>query len=195
MRSTSTRLLVSVVTLALVLVAGAPAAAATYQIDTVHSSVVFKAKHLGASNFYGRFNDVTGSIDFDAASPAAGKVKLDIKAESVDTNNEQRDNHLRSPDFFDAKQFPAISFQSTKVAKATDDALDVTGNLTLHGVTKPVTLRVVKTGAGKHPRSGKDLIGFETKTTIKRSDFGMQFMQGPLSDEIEVIISVEAAVQ
>jgi polyisoprenoid-binding protein YceI len=171
----------------------APAAAATYQIDPVHSSVMFKVKHLGTANFYGRFNDVSGSIDFAAANPAAGKVRFEIKTESVDTHWEQRDNHLRSPDFFDAKQFPTITFQSSKVVKVDDDSFDVTGDLSLHGVTKPVTLRVEQTGSGKQPSSGADLIGFETKTTLKRSDFGMQFMQGPLSDEVEILISFEAA--
>jgi polyisoprenoid-binding protein YceI len=171
----------------------APATAATYQIDGVHSSVVFKIKHLDTANFYGRFNGLSGSIDFDSASPAAGKVSLEIKTESVDTGVQQRDDHLRSPDFFDAKQFPTITFQSTKVAKAGDKTYDVTGDLGLHGVTKPITLRVEHTGSGKHPRSGAELVGFEARATIKRSDFGMQFMQGPLGDEVEILIAIEAA--
>jgi polyisoprenoid-binding protein YceI len=173
--------------------AATPAVAATYQIDPVHSSILFKVKHLGTANFYGRFNDMSGGIDIDAANPGAGKVRLEIKTASVDTRVQQRDDHLRSPDFFDAKQFPTITFQSTKVVAVDDDSFDVTGDLSLHGVTKPVTLRVEKTGSGKHPRSGAEMIGFETKTTVKRSDFGMQFMQGPLSDEVEILISVEAA--
>jgi polyisoprenoid-binding protein YceI len=192
MRSHLTKALLSATAL-LTGLAAAPAVAATYQVDTTHSSVVFKVKHLGTSYFYGNFNDLSGSIDFDAANPTAGKVKLEIKTESVATRNEQRDNHLKSPDFFDSKQFPTIAFQSSKVAKVDDDSFDVSGDLTLHGVKKAVTLRVDKTGTGKHPRSGAEMIGFETRATLKRSDYGMQFMVGPLSDEVEIWIAIEAA--
>lgn len=170
----------------------APVAAASYQVDSTHSSVVFKVKHLGTANFYGRFNGITGTLDFDPANPTAAKVNVEIPTQNVDTGNTQRDDHLRSPDFFDAKQFPTMSFASTKVTKTGEHAYDVTGNLTLHGVTKPVTLKVEHTGSGKHPRSGKDLIGFEARATIKRSDFGMQFMVGPLSDDVEIILAIEA---
>ncbi|HVS12639.1 MAG TPA: YceI family protein [Thermoanaerobaculia bacterium] len=169
-----------------------PAAAASYQIDAVHSSVLFKVKHFGVANVYGRFNEIAGTIEYDDAAPESGKVELVIQAGSVDTHAEDRDNHLRSPDFFNAAQFPTITFESTKVEKAGDDTYRVTGDLTLLGVTKPVTLTVEKTGEGAHPRSQKPLIGFEARGTIRRSEWGMEFMNGPLSDEVELIIAIEA---
>jgi polyisoprenoid-binding protein YceI len=192
MRTLRQRAISSLAVLIAAALLAAPVAAATYQIDTTHSSVVFKVKHLGTANFYGRFNGVTGTLDFDPANPTAAKVNVEIPTQNVDTGNTQRDDHLRSPDFFDAKQFPTLSVASTKVTKVGEHHYEVAGNLTLHGVTKPVTLKVEHTGSGKHPRSGKDLIGFEARATIKRSDFGMQFMVGPLSDDVEIILAIEA---
>src|SRR3954454_2565602 len=108
-------------------------AADTYQLDPVHSSVLFKVRHLNVTDFYGRFNDLSGTVTFDEAGPANNSVQLQIKADSLDTHNEKRDQHLKSPDFFNVKQFPAIAFKSTKVEKLADNSYKVTGNLTLHG--------------------------------------------------------------
>lgn len=180
--------------LAALAVAAMPAAAATYSIDPVHSSVIFKIKHFGASNFYGAFKEVTGTIHYDAENPGASSVELEIAAASVDTRNEQRDNHIKSPDFLNAGEFPKITFKSTGV-EGSADSLQVTGKLTLHGVTKDVTATVEKVGEGKNPRSGANLIGFETRLTIDRTDFDMGFMAGPLGEEVDLIISLEAGQQ
>jgi polyisoprenoid-binding protein YceI len=154
--------------------------------------MMFRIKHASASNFYGRFNNITGSLMLD---DDAGKnsFTVQIQAESVDTGNAQRDQHLKGPDFFNAKQFPTITFKSTQVKKSGDDSFDVTGDLTLHGETKPVTTKVTKTGTGKN--FGKAVVGMEANLTIKRADFGVGTKFGPevLGDEVQITVSLEAA--
>ncbi len=169
-------------------------AAATYEIDVVHSSVLFRAKHLGVTYFYGRFNEFSGNITMDETDVSKSKVELEVKTASVDTANETRDKHLRNPDFFDAKQFPIITFKSTKVsAKAgQENILEVTGDFELHGVKKSITIDVEITGKGKHPQVG-ELIGFETTFGIKRSEYGMTYGMQGVSDDIRITVSIEAA--
>ena len=161
----------------------------TFKIDPVHSSVIFSIKHLGVTGFYGRFNDVSGTVVFDKADPSKSSVEVTVPVESVDTNNEKRDQHLKSPDFFNAKQFPMIIFKS-KTVEASGDDYKVTGELTLHGVTKPLTLEIKK-GTEAKGMEGEIRGGGETRLTIKRSDFGMNFMQGPLGDDVTVYLSME----
>ena len=173
-----------------------PMGVAIYEIDTAHSMIIFRAKHNGVSYNYGRFNEFTGKIMMGATDPSGHSesiVEFEVKAASVDTGNEKRDQHLRSSDFFSAKQFPVITFKSTEVkAKAgEEDVLEVTGDLELHGVKKSITVDVEITGraAGK---DGELLIGFESIFTIKRSKFGMTYGIGSVSDEIRLIVSIEA---
>jgi len=165
-------------------------AADTYTVDPVHTAALFKIKHLGVSYTYGRFNDVSGTVAFDAANPAASKVDITIQAGSVDTFNQKRDAHLANPDFFDAKQFPVLKFVSTAFKKVDDNTFDVTGDFTLHGVTKPITIKAVKIGEGKDPWGGYR-IGFESTFTIKRSDFGMTKMMEAVGDDVTVTFSTE----
>lgn len=169
-------------------------AAKTYQIDAVHSAVIFRAKHLGVSYNYGRFNEFSGTIIMDEANVSKSKVELEVKTASVDTANKKRDQHLRGPDFFNVKQFPVMTFKSTKVsAKAgQENVLVVTGDLKLHGVKKSITVDVEITGRGKSPQ-GADLIGFETVFAIKRRDFGMNYDIQSISDDIRITVSIEAA--
>ncbi|MBI1927216.1 YceI family protein [Candidatus Poribacteria bacterium] len=170
------------------------ATANIYEVDPSHSTVLFRAKHLGASHFYGRFNELSGAFTIDENDPAKSKVEIEVRAESVDTFNERRDQHLKSPDFFNAKQFPVITFKSKAVNKLEADTYEVTGDFFLHGVTKTLTVKVKQTGVGKN-RRGNQLIGFETTFTIKRSEFGMNYMLDGVSDEVSLIISLEAASQ
>jgi polyisoprenoid-binding protein YceI len=165
----------------------------TFQVDTVHSSVVFKVKHMNASNAWGRFNDISGTFSLDPASPETGKLDFKVKAASVDTANPKRDQHLKGPDFLNAVQFPTLSFISKKIVPA-GDAYDVTGELTAHGVTKPLTIKVTPTGQGSGPGGGK-IAGIETSFTIKRSDFGMTKMVGPVGDDVWVNVSVEGGLK
>ncbi len=160
------------------------------EIDPVHSVVLFRIQHLNASWFHGRFNDVGGTIAFDPAAPEKSRIEIRVKADSVDTNAKGRDDHLRGSDFFAAKEFPEITFVSRSVKKHGEHELDVTGDLTLHGVTKPVTTRVVHVGSSETPKFGKRT-GFEATFTVKRSDFGMKFMIGMLGDEVRLTVALE----
>ena len=178
-------------TILLLLTSGA--LAADYRIDPGHSTILFSAKRMGVVNVYGRFNEFSGSLSVDDANPANSSIELEIKSASVDSNSERRDNHLRSPDFFNATQFPTVTFKSTEVARIGDDRYRVTGDLTLHGVTESVTAEVVKTGTGE--RRGSALIGFETVFRINRSDFGMNFMTEALSDSVQITFSLHGVAR
>jgi polyisoprenoid-binding protein YceI len=176
---------------ALTALASRAQAADNYKIDPVHSSVVFKIDHFGVAPFYGRFNQPTGTIALDKADASKSSFTFELKTENVDTGNEKRDAHLKSPDFFDAKQFPTISFKSKSV-KADGDKYAVTGDLTMHGVTKEITLTLNKVAEKDTGKMGYRT-GWTTETTLKRSDYGMSGMVGPLGDEVTIIIALEAA--
>jgi polyisoprenoid-binding protein YceI len=171
-------------------------APATYVVDPVHSSVVFRVKHLGLSYFYGVFNEVEGKFVVDEANPGKSSVELKVAVGSVSTRDSKRDEHLKSPDFFDEKQFPSITFKSKSVRKLDGSNYEVSGDMTLHGVTKPLTVRVEQVGKGKGQR-GEDRIGFHTVFTIKRSEYGMTYMVGDkgVSDEVQITVSVEGIRQ
>jgi len=165
------------------------AAPATYKVDPAHSFVIFRIKHMDVGHVYGRFNEPMGEVTIDDADPTKSTFSLELQTQKVDTGIQKRDDHLRSPDFFNAKQFPTIKFASTAVKK-TDKGYEVTGDLTLHGVTKPVTLNIEQTGQGA--MGPRQIIGFETTVDLKRSDFGMKNMVGPAADDVRLIISLEA---
>ena len=177
--------------LGLLAVLSFPAAATeTYQVDPVHSSAIFRIKHLGIAYVYGRLNDLSGTLKINDETPASSVVEIYAKTKNVDTFNSERDNHLRSPDFFHAKKFPMVSFISKSFTKVGKDVYEVTGDLALHGVTRPLTVKAQRTGEGKDPWGGFR-IGFETTFTIRRSDFGMNFMMGGVGDEVRIILSIE----
>jgi polyisoprenoid-binding protein YceI len=161
----------------------------TFKVDPVHSFVLFSVQHLGIANSYGRFNDISGTVVFDKDNPSKSSVELSVPVESLDTHNSIRERSLKSPDFFDTKQFPTMTFKSTKV-EGSGDTLKVAGDLTIHGVTKPLTVDFKKGGEGKGV-FGEMRGGGETRFTIKRSDFGMNFQQGAIGDEVTIILSVE----
>jgi polyisoprenoid-binding protein YceI len=166
-------------------------AADDFKIDGVHSTVIFRAKHLGVSYAYGRFDEISGDIAFDSKKPESSKVKIEVKIDSVNTGNGKRDAHLKSTTFFDAKQFPTATFTSKSVKAAGDKKYSVTGDLTLHGVTKPVTIEMENVGQGKG-MGGGELVGFYGSLPLKRSDFGMTAMTDAVSDEVLLTVSFEA---
>jgi len=171
-------------------VAAYPARAAeTYQADPVHSSVIFRVKHANTAYFWGRFNDITGGFALDSADPSQVKLEFQVKAASVDTGNAKRDQHLKGPDFLNAVQFPAITFTSKSVEKS-GDAYLVTGDMTLHGVTRPITVRLTPTGKGRGP-TGAEIGGIEASVVIRQSDFGITKMAGMIADNVLIYISVE----
>lgn len=167
------------------------AVAADYTIDKQgqHAFVNFRIQHLGYSWLYGTFNDFDGSFTFDEKNPDADKVNVTINTNSVDTNHAERDKHLRSAEFLNVSKFPQATFASTEVKKA-GDGLDITGNLTLNGVTKPVTLAAKLIGQGDDPWGGKRA-GFEAEGKIRLKDFNITTDLGPASQEVDLIISVE----
>lgn len=163
--------------------------AASYSVDAGHSSANFRIKHVVAP-FWGRFNKLDGKVTWDAAAPEKCSVEISIDAGSVDTNDGKRDDHLRGPDFFSAKEFPTMTFKSTKVSKKAEGKLEVTGDFTMRGVTKSMTVPVEFTGEGESPF--KDYrAGFEATFDIKRSDFGVKGYIPVISDETRIIVALE----
>jgi polyisoprenoid-binding protein YceI len=180
-------------TLAAVLMAigTATASADSYIVDPVHSSISFMIGHQNISYIHGRFNDYSGKFVIES-DPAQTSFFLSIKVESVDTNNVKRDEHLRAPDYFNVKQFPNLTFQSTKV-KPVEGGFEVTGDLTIHGVTKVVTLNLKGYDKVVEFPKGTPRVGGTTSLVIKRSDYGMTTALPNLGDEVHITIGIEAA--
>ena len=168
---------------------GVTAAADDYNIDPAHSAVSFKILHAGLSYVHGRFDSFSGSFTLDSSDPSKSTFAMNIKPETIDTNNKGRDDHLRSPDFFNVKQFAMITFKSTSV-KPIDGGYEVTGDLALHGTTNPVTFTLKGGNSAEIPK-GTKRTGFVTDFVIKRSDFGVGRPMPVLGDEVYVSIGFE----
>lgn len=171
----------------------APAMAAEYELDPRHSFVEFRIQHLGFSWMYGRFNDVSGSYTYDADNPEATQIEADIDPATIDTNDAERDKHLRSEDFLGVEQYPSAGFKSTGYSGTAEEGT-LEGELTLHGVTKPITIDVKKVGEGEDPWDGYRT-GFIGTTTIDRREFGMDYDVGPGSWEMEFELNMEGIRQ
>ena len=173
----------------------APSAAVrVFTIDDVHSMAMFRVVHMGAGPFWGRFNDVSGEFAFEEGKAEGLRFDVTIKTESVDSGNESLDKHLRSPDFFAAKDFPSMTFKSGSARKTGERTYDVDGELTMLGVTKPITAKVEFCGVADMGRGRK--AGFEAQFTVKRSDFGMKYgvEKGAIGDEVKVVVGLEGGV-
>ena len=170
---------------------GSLAMADEFAIDPAHSSVSFKIAHMGLTDVHGRFNSFSGGFVIDSADPAKSSFNMSIKSQSVDTNNSGRDNHLRGPDFFNVKQYGAISFKSSTV-KPVEGGYEVTGDLSLHGETKPVTF-TLKGGKVINDRRMGTRTGFSADFKINRNDFGVGKNMQMLGDEVHVSIGLEGA--
>lgn len=182
------RILALLATLALVVAVRADTV--TYKIDATHSSVGFSIRHL-VSKFSASFTKVDGSITFDAAAPEKSSVEATVAIGSVNTANEKREGHLKSADFFDEAKFPVATFKSTAWKKTGESTFDVTGDLTIKGVTKPVTFQVTLLGTGPG-MGGTTVSGWEATTKINRNDFGVSYGPKILGDEVTLNLSVEA---
>jgi polyisoprenoid-binding protein YceI len=187
-------LFASLVALTLLASSGVTARAADeYTYDGVHSSVSFKARHLDISWIHGRFNEASGKFVIDRADPSKSTFEFSVKADSVDTGNVKRDEHLRQPDYFDTKQFPTIDFKSTAV-KPIEGGYEVTGDFTMHGKTKSITL--VMKGGKEVEWKGVKRVGFATEIALKRSDFGFDPAAiGLIGDEALILIDCEGMRQ
>jgi polyisoprenoid-binding protein YceI len=181
----------------LLLAGAALAPAATYDIDPAHSSAQFTVKHMMISNVRGQFSKVSGTLDFDPGNPAADSVKATIEASTINTQEAKRDDHLKSPDFFDVARFPAITFQSTGFRKTASGKYQVTGDLTIHGVTRRVALDVDGPTPEVKDPWGNSRIGISASTKINRSDFGLTWNKAleaggvMVSDEVAIALEIE----
>ncbi|MFL5341647.1 MAG: YceI family protein [Gemmataceae bacterium] len=178
------------IVVAALLVLAPVARAQHYAVDPAHAGVNFRVTHVGLSWTFGRFNDVSGEFTVDGANST---FALTIKADSVDTGNKQRDGHLCSPDFFNVKQFPQITFKSTAV-KPVEGGLDVTGDFTMHGVTKPMTFTLKGGNTAELPK-GVKRTGYTTELVLKRSEYGMDKMIPGAGDDVHVAISFEGTAK
>jgi polyisoprenoid-binding protein YceI len=174
----------------LVLFSSLAIAAEVYKVDPVHSAITFRIKHLGISYVRGRFNNASGTITFDDKMPGKSSVEISVKVDDIDTFKAKRDKHLKSHEFFDAKKYPLISFQSETFKKIGEGIYEVSGRLSFHGVTRPLTVKVEHIGSAKDPWGGYRA-GFETSFKVKRSDFGMTHMQGSVGDEVQLTVNIE----
>lgn len=168
----------------------------TYQIDQAHSEVLFQVRHL-LSKVRGRFSDFSGAIEFDREQPERSSVSLTIRATSIDTNQPDRDAHLRSEDFFAVERFPVLTFASTKIVAKGDGQYDVAGNLTIRGVSKPIVVPVSYLGAAKDPW-GNEKLAFEGEITLNRKEFGLMWNAALetggflVGDDVRVSVSFQA---
>ena len=171
----------------------AVAESAAYQIDPNHTGLYFQISHAGYSNLFGRFNKMSGSVVFDPDDVASGKLEMTIDAESVDTNHQARDDHLRSPDFFNTGEFPEITFTSTAIEVTGEKTGTITGDFTLLGVTKAVTMDVTFNQIAPYSFvEGQTRVGFSATGTLNRADFGMTYGSDSIGDEIKLYVEVEA---
>jgi polyisoprenoid-binding protein YceI len=172
----------------------AAAGAATYKIDPNHTQVQFTYNHFGYSNLSGRFNQVSGDFQFDPANPAAATISVELPMSSLSTGVPKLDEDLSGDGFFDVAKFPTASFKSNKVRVLGKDRLSVAGDLSIHGVTRPVVFAVTINRTGPHPMRKTETAGFDATTTIKRSEFGVGKLAPMVSDEVQLRISMEAGV-
>jgi polyisoprenoid-binding protein YceI len=173
---------------------GAPLYAATYTFEPQHTQGVLTWNHLGFANPTAQFNTVEGTLEFDPADPTRSAVMVKIPLLSMSTGVTDLNDDFKSPDFFDIAKFPVATFKSTRVDKgAMPGGLKVVGDLSVHGITKAVTLDVMVNKVGTNPRNNVPTVGFEAQTTVKRSDFGMGLYVPQVSDEIRIHITAEAA--
>lgn len=173
----------------------AHSATENYAIDPAHSTVSFKVKHLMISTVTGSFSDFEGTGTFDPDNPAAASIEVTVQAASINTNNKKRDGHLRDEDFFHVEKFPTLSFKSTEIKKNAEGTYDITGDFTLRGVTKPISFTAAITDQIDGMKEGEKRRGGEATFRIKRSDFGMNHMVGPIGDDIDVTLAFSGVLQ
>lgn len=166
-----------------------------YSFDKAHTQILFFVNHLGFSNSQGEFHDYDGKILFDMDNPETSSVEVTIQTASIDMDDEKWDDHMRNEDFFHVEKYPTMEFKSTDIKVTGENTADITGDLTLLGVTKPVTLHVTHNKTGQHPMNGKMISGFSGHATIKRSEFGMEYGLPMIGDDVEIRLEVEAERQ
>jgi polyisoprenoid-binding protein YceI len=162
-----------------------------FVLDKSHAKIVFSTTHFGFSTYYGFFDDFDAKLDFDPRAPAKSALAVTINMKGVVTTNPKLDANLKSDDFFDVAKFPTATFTSTKIELTGNASGKVTGDLSLHGVTKPVTLDVTFNGGGNNPLKKAYVLGFDARGTVKRSDFGIKSYVPMVGDDVTLLISCE----
>jgi polyisoprenoid-binding protein YceI len=167
----------------------------TWKVDDVHSMAMFRVQHMGAGMFWGRFDDVSGTVTTTGSGPDAIAFDITIDPASISSGNDKLNAHLKSPDFFSVKEFPSMTFKSTSAKRGADGMWDVTGDLTMHGVTKSIAAKIEVTGMAKG-RSG-DAAGFEATFVVDRSQFGMNYgvEKGAIGKDVRVIVGLEVGAE
>jgi polyisoprenoid-binding protein YceI len=186
------RVLTAASIVATFLASATAAYAADYTIDPTHSHILFMIDHLGFAKIVGLFSDFSGTLSFDPNNVPAGKLNVTIKTASLQTQFAPRDKDLKGADWFNATEFPEMTYVGSQFVKKDEHTGTVTGKLTLHGVAKPVTLDVVVNKVGQNPLDKINSAGFSARGTLKRSDFGMKTFLGAIGDEVDLIIEIEA---
>ncbi|AQQ01457.1 hypothetical protein B0W48_17770 [Pseudoalteromonas aliena] len=189
------KLLLSAAVSAAMMLSVTTASAADYVIDTkgAHAFVNFKIKHLGYSWLHGRFNTFDGKFNYDAKNPNASQIMVNIDTTSLDSNHAERDKHLRGKDFLNVDKYPTATFKSTSI-KFESDSGEVTGDFTLHGITKTITFEIEKIGEGNDPWGGYR-VGFEGETSLKLADYGIDYNLGPASTHVDIGLFIEGIRQ
>jgi polyisoprenoid-binding protein YceI len=180
---------IALAALAALMGTASPAMAQDYVVDGMHAGISFKIAHMGLSWIQGRFDEFKGQFTIDATTPEKTSFELSINPASIDTNNQKRDEHLRSPDFLNVRQFPAMKFKSTAV-RPIKGGYEVTGDFTMHGVTKPVTFELIGGRTQEMPK-GVQRIGFSSEFALKRADFGVGQVTPMLGEKIYATVSFE----
>ncbi|WP_282131702.1 MULTISPECIES: YceI family protein [Pseudoalteromonas] len=189
------KLLLSTAVSAAMILSATAANAADYVVDTkgAHAFVNFKIKHLGYSWLHGRFNTFDGKFNYDAKNPNASQIMVNIDTTSLDSNHAERDKHLRGKDFLNVDKYPTATFKSTSI-KFESDSGEVTGDFTLHGITKTITFEIEKIGEGNDPWGGYR-VGFEGETSLKLADYGIDYNLGPASTHVDIGLFIEGIRQ
>jgi polyisoprenoid-binding protein YceI len=186
------RTLSALSTIATLLVSATVGQAANYTIDPTHSHILFMIDHLGFAKIVGLFSDFSGTLSFDSGNVSASKLNVTIKTDSLQTQFAARDKDLKGADWFNVTEFPEMTYVGSEFVKKDERTGTVTGKLTMHGVTKPVTLNVVVNKVAQNPLDKIDSAGFSARGTFKRSDFGMKTFLGAIGDDVDLIIEIEA---
>ncbi len=185
------RLMIPAVGMVLAAAASASLAAETYQLEKSHVDLLFAINHLGFTQKHGSFRDLDATLQYDAAHPEKSQVTVTVKTDSIDTGFAQRDSDVKSDKFLDVAKYPEMRFVSTKVTPGPQDTLVVEGNLTLHGVTRPLTLNARLNKSAPNPFDKKPTLGFSASGTLKRSDYGVSTYLPMIGDEIAITIDAE----
>lgn len=168
--------------------------AAQFKVDPVHSAAVFEIEWQGMTPFYGQFNDFSGTVSYDGKNPGSFSCDVSIPVESIDTHNAQRDGHLKSPDFFNAREYPSINFKSKSLTDNGDGTWTAKGDLTMRGQTKPIEAKLSKLAVVEGQRGTR--CGFSTEFIVKRTDWGVSFGAGQgLGEDVRLMVSIQSAAE